>query len=265
MLERPTARVFTFFSVLSEAEKGAMLINLTAALAADDNHVLLVDAGMAPSGVWSRFSGGTVATLLDVARQERRLDEAVRLLPEGFALVRLSRQNVATATHAQALCLAQIFDALAAESDITLVNGELGADESLPVPAMEIGEIVVHMSTHPTSIKAAYVLLKELSDRLGRRPFNLLVSGGAQAEAQIVFSNMAQTAHRYLAAQLNFMGSIPSDQNIRRAYGQGRTVLKAFPLADASLAFQRLSGQFSLSHFTKRTYGMATDDAHLGV
>jgi len=33
MLERPIPRVFSFFSVLPDAEKGAMLVNLAASLA----------------------------------------------------------------------------------------------------------------------------------------------------------------------------------------------------------------------------------------
>lgn len=265
MLERPAPRVFTFFSVLSDEEKGAMLINLAASLAVSDQNALLIDACMTPSVILSRFGGASGPTLLDVARQERGLDEAVRIVPEGFALARLSRKNVSAATHPQASRLAQIFDTLTEESDITLVNGELGDDDVLPVPGMEMGEIVVHMSTSPSSIKAAYVLLKSLSDKLGRRPFNLLVSGGAEADAQMVFANMAQAANRYLAAQLHFMGSIPADEHIRRASGQGRTVLEAFPLAGATLAFKRIANQFSLGNFTKTTCGMATDGASLGI
>lgn len=265
MLERPTPRVFTFFSVLPDEEKGAMLINLAASLAVTDHNALLIDACMTPSVILSRFGGVSAATLLDVARQERGLDEAVRIVPEGFALARLSRKNVAAATHPQASRLAQIFDTLTEESDITLVNGEFSEGDVMPVPGMEMGEIVVHMSTSPSSIKAAYVLLKSLSDKLGRRPFNLLVSGGAEADAQMVFANMAQAANRYLAAQLHFMGSIPADEHIRRASGQGRTVLDAFPLAGATLAFKRLADQFSLTNFTRSTYGMATDGASLGI
>ena len=265
MLERPVPRVFTFFSVLPDDEKGAMLINLAASLAASECNALLVDACMTPSSVLSRFGGFPVATLLDVAIKDRHLDEALRLVPEGFALTRLSRKNVSTVAHPQASLLAQIFDKLASDNDITLVNAELGEDDSLPVPAMEMGEIVVHMSTNPASIKSADVLLKDLSDRLGRRPFSLLVSGSSDAEAQMVFSNMAQTANRYLAAQLNFMGSIPADGHIRRASGQGRTVLEAFPLTGAALAFRRLASQFSISTLAKGTYGMAIDGASLGV
>lgn len=265
MLERPAPRVFTFFSVLPDDEKGAMLINLAASLAASEFNALLVDACMTPSSVLSRFGGFPVATLLDVANKDRHLDEALRLVPEGFALTRLSRKNVSTVAHPQASQLAQIFDKLTSDTDVTLVNAELREYGSLPVPAMEMGEIVVHMSTNPASIKSAYVLLKDLTDRLGRRSFSLLVSGSSDAEAQMVFANMSQAANRYLAAQLSFMGSIPADEHIHRASGQGRTVLEAFPLTGAALAFRRLASQFSLSTITKGTYGMAIDGASLGV
>jgi len=266
MLERPTPSVFSFFSVLPDAEKDAMLINLAASLAAHDCSVLLVDACMTPSSVLSRFGGRAVASLLDVACQERVLDEALRRVPEGFVLARLSHKSVSVATHLQASRLAEIFDVLTDESDVTLVNGELNEDKSLPVPGMEMGgEIVVHMSTSLGSIKAAYALIKSLNDRLGRRPFSLLVTGGSDAEAKMVFANMAQVANRYLAVQLNFLGAIPADEHIRRASGQGRTVLEAFPLTGAAIAFKRLARQFSLLHLTKGTYGMATDSVGLGA
>lgn len=261
MLERPTPSVFNFFSALPGDEKGAILINLAASLAARGCRVLLVDACMTPSGVLSRFGGSAVASLLDVARRECVLDEAVRLAPEGFTLARLTRRNISATTHAQASRLAEIFDVLTAKSDITLVNGELNEDGALPVPGMEMGEIVVHMSPGPDSVKAAYALIKNLNDRLGRRPFSLLVTGGPDAEAEAVFAHMAQATNRYLAVQLNFLGAIPADERIRRASGQGRTVLEAFPLTAAAMAFKRLAGQFSLLHRTRGGCGMATDSA----
>jgi hypothetical protein len=71
----------------------------------------------------------------------------------------------ASATDPQAGRLAEIFDSLIEQAEITLVNGVLARDLSLPVPTMEMGEIVIQVSTTASSIKAAYVLLKSLSDR----------------------------------------------------------------------------------------------------
>ncbi|MBB5392902.1 flagellar biosynthesis protein FlhG [Herbaspirillum sp. SJZ130] len=266
MLERPVPRLFTFLSVLGEEEKSAMLINLAASLSQAGHQVLLVDGGVASSGLLTRIGlRHDVATLQEVARMERPLHEAVRLLPEGFSMARIARRAVPAAGHPQAGRLVSIFDTLIEQAEITLVNGVLAEDDSFPVSTMEMGEIVIQLSTSASSIKAAYVLLKSLTDRIGRRPFSLIINDATEAEAQTVYANMAQAASRYLAAQLNFLGSVPADDHIRRACGQGRAVMDVFPFAGASIAFHRLAKQLAGQDAAKSAYGMATDGASLGV
>jgi flagellar biosynthesis protein FlhG len=58
---------------------------------------------------------------------------------------------------------------------------------------------------------------------------------------------MAQAANRYLAVKLGSMGSVPADDHLKRAMHLGRSVVDAFPLAGASVAFRRLAGRFVLS------------------
>lgn len=266
MLERPVPRLFTFFSVLSEEEKSAMLINLATSLSQANQRVLVVDGGVASAGLLTRIGlRHDVATLQEVARGEREMIEAVRMLPEGFSMARIARRAVPESSHVQAGRLAEIFDSLIGQSQITLVNGVLAEDQSMPVATMEMGEIIIQVSTTAASIKAAYVLLKSLSDKLGRRPFGLVVSDATEAEAQMVYANMAQAASRYLAAQLNFIGSIPVDDHIRRACGQGRAVMDVFPFAISTIAFHRMAKRFCQPRETQATFRMATDGESLGV
>jgi flagellar biosynthesis protein FlhG len=266
MLERPVPRLFTFFSVLTEEEKSAMLINLAASLSQSTSNVLLIDGAVSTSGLLTRIGlRHDLATLQEVARKERHLHEAMRLLPEGFSIARIARRSLPSASHHQAGSLAEVFDTMIEQADLSLVNGVLSDDQSLPVPSMEMGEIVIQVSASASSIKAAYVLLKTLSDRLGRRPFSLIVNDATEAEAQTVYANMAQAASRYLAAQLNYLGSIPADDHIRRASGQGRAVMDVFPFSSASIAFHRLAKRFAGTKLTNGAFGLATDGASLGV
>jgi flagellar biosynthesis protein FlhG len=263
MLERPKPRLFTFLSVLPAAEKQAMLFNLGASLREVASHVLLLDAGGAGSNdFYNKLLHPRMATLLDVARQERTLDDVIQPLPQGIGLALLSRKESPEVLKEHAVRISTAFDSLAAQADIVMFNGELDTDDAFPIAAMDRGDIVIQVSTNSNSIKSAYILLKRLSDKLGRRRFSLLLNGGSEQEAQMVYDNIAQAASRYMAIQLDFLGAVPADEHLARAAGQGRTVIDAFPLASASLAFKRIAGHFLTP---AGAYGIPSGGIHLGV
>jgi flagellar biosynthesis protein FlhG len=262
MLERPKPRLFTFLSVMPEWDTRTVLFNLGASLRGTGSQVLLVDASAGSSDCYAKLLHARTATLLDVARRERTLDDVIQVLPQGIGLALLSRDKQPDALRVHAASIADAFDMLAAQADIVLLNGILDADDAFPIAAMESGEIVIQVSTNSISIKSAYVLLKRLSDKLGRRRFSLLVTGGAEKEAQMVYDNIAQAASRYMATPLDFLGAVPVDEHLTRATGQGRTVIDAFPLASASLAFKHIAGRFLTP---PGAYGMPSGGIHLGA
>jgi flagellar biosynthesis protein FlhG len=262
MLERPRPGLFTFLSVLPESEKQAMLFNLGASLRGAGSQVLLLNTVAGANDRYARLLHPDMATLLDVARGEGSIDSAVQALPQGMGLALLSRHSEPGAVRKYATQIAAAFDRLTAQADMVLLSGALDAEEAFPIAAMEAGEIVIQVSAAPASIKAAYLLLKRLSDKLGRRRFGLLVTGSPEKEAHTVYDNIAQAASRYMATQLDFFGSVPADEHLVRATGQGRTVIDAFPLASASQAFNRIAGQFLTPD---GAYGMSSGSAHLGV
>lgn len=252
MLAGPKPRIFTFLSAASVAEKSAMLVNLGASLATDDNHVVLLDACNSANGIIHRMDEdtNTRATLLDVARQQRALNQVVRTMPQGFSLAALTRGSVRSATQYdadQVRRLANIFALLASQTDVLIVDAELNDDDHFSFPIIANSEIVVQVAPGAASIKNAYTLIKRLNEQLGRRPFGILVSGSDEQAAQKIYQNMAKTASRYLAIQLRYVGAIPADEYTTRAARLGRAVTDAFPLAVASVAFRNLAQHFSLS------------------
>jgi flagellar biosynthesis protein FlhG len=267
MLAAPKPRVFTFLSATSDDEKSAMMVNLAASLGKAGNQVALVDARSGARGVAACLNEPLHATLLDVARQESALEDAVRALPQGFGLATLARENWrgAALNKPQMRRLGNIFGLLANQVDVLLVDGELDGEDAFPIPAMAGGDIVVQVSSSAGSIKAAYSIVKRLNAQLGRRPFGILVTGASEAEAQVVYNNMAKASNRYLAVQLNSFGSIPADEHVRRATRLGRSVIDAFPLAGASVAFRRLAGQVVASDMTSGLRNMVSAGANMVI
>jgi len=245
MLAGPTPRIVTFLSASPQDDKGAMLVNLAASLARAGDDVLVVDACASAHGVASRLGMDGGASLLEVARQECALNQVVHQAPQGFSVASMTRGTPRTGPD-ETRRLAKAFDILVKQSGITLVDGEFDG-EAFPVPVMASSEIVVQVSGSPASIKAAYAMIKRLNMELGRRPFGIIVTGTSEAEAKVVYDNMAQAASRYLAVNLVSMGFVPADEYLQRAARLGRAVVDAFPLAGASVAFRQLAGRFALS------------------
>ncbi|WP_136416150.1 MULTISPECIES: MinD/ParA family protein [Oxalobacteraceae] len=248
MLAGPKPRVFTFLSAASSEEKGAMLVNLGASLGQAGRDVLLLDACLGQDGIATRLKATRGASLMQVARNERSLDDVIQLMPQGFGVAALSRgPSRMEKDSEQARRLEDAFGVLAKRADIMVVDAELDKEDNFAIPALTSSEIVVQVSNNPASIKNAYAIIKRVNGRLGRRPFSLLVTGASEKEAQVVFENMAQVAKRYLAVKLNSMGSVPADEHLKRAMHLGRAVVDAFPLAGASVAFRKLAGRVVLS------------------
>jgi flagellar biosynthesis protein FlhG len=226
-----------------------MLVNLGASLSQAGRDVLLVDACVESEGIAMRLDAMRSASLLQVALNERPLEDAVQPMPQGFGIAAMMRGGQRRAVNNQdhMQLVEATFNVLAARTDIVMVDAELGKDDGFPLEALADSEIVVQVANSPESIKSAYTIIKRVAGQLGRRPFSILVTGASEKEAQVVFQNMAQAANRYLAVKINSMGSVPADDHLKRAMRLGRAVVDAFPLAGASVAFRRLAGRFVLS------------------
>ena len=264
MLAGPKPRIVTFLSATPEDDKGAMLVNLGASLARAGSDVLIVDACEHEYGVAQRLGVDRGGSLLQVARQECALNQVIHQAPQGFQVASMVRRAGGRGEQMRqddTRRLAKTFDVLVKQAGIVIVDGEFSDDDTFPLPIMDNSEIVVQVSASAASITSAYALVKRLSQQLGRRPFGILVTGASEAEAKVVYDNMATAATRYLAVPLSSMGSVPADEYLQRAARLGRAVVDAFPLAGASVAFRRLAGRFDIPRGNQAAGG----SAHFGL
>lgn len=250
MLAESQPRIFTFLSATSSQEKSTMLVNLAASLTHVGRSVLVLDASMSHHGVSEHLALMPPATLSQVARREKTLNDAILMTKQGFSLSVLATsgdrktitQNPKIAQRAEVT-----LEAISKQADVLIVDATLDENDSLPLVCLAEGEVVVQVSDSAVSIKAAYSIIKRLNAQLGRRPFSILVTGTTEARAQMVYQNMAKVASRYLAVPLTSIGHVPQDEHMARAARLGRTVIDAFPLAGASLAFRKLADSFACS------------------
>jgi flagellar biosynthesis protein FlhG len=249
LLETPHSRVVTVLSALPEDEKSGMLANLGVSLARQGKNVLMVDARASGDSIGAWLNADFECTLLDVARQQRTMQDAIKIVSKGLSVTALSRYmpvSAGTATE-NSRRLSRAFDVAANRADLVLVDCDIDMNDAFPMASLDESDVVIQVSAHPDAIKAAYGLIKRLNARLGRRSYGIVVTGAGEAEAQLVYANMAKAASRYLAVPLHLVGHVPEDEHVRKAARLGRAVIDAFPLARASLAFSRLAEQVALS------------------
>lgn len=247
LLARPKPRVVSFLSTLSDEDKSALLFNLSACLVRTGSSVVSLNARMPGRGMSKRLHTRGEASLAGVAKQTCTLHDALSPIAQGLVMVNLYPSGKAFGgfeTHVYNR-INQTCCALAAQNDFLLIDAELDHNDNFPVPIIDSGDIVVQLSASPASIKMAYATIKRLSSRLGRRPFSVIISDCTEDEARQVFRNLSLAASKYLALPLRSLGFVPEDDHVKRASDLGRSVIDAFPLAGASVAFRRLAGHFT--------------------
>jgi flagellar biosynthesis protein FlhG len=243
LLEVPKLKVYSFLSVLSDSEKNSMLINLSDCIARRGQKIILVDAKSSSTSIGAWLNVKSDHTLLDVARQQRTMETVVREVNDGFSVAMVSKFQGGL-HHLPSNCLRELsktFDLALSHSDVALVDAEIDEHDCFQLASLDESELVIQLSTETDTIKAAYGLIKRLNNRLGRRQYDILVSGSDVEQAHLVFENLARTASRYLAVQLRFFGFVPEDSYLKRATQMGRSVLDAFPKALSSIAFSSLA------------------------
>ena len=268
MLAVPKPRVFTFLSALKEEDKSTMLVNLGISLARQGQQTMMLDARSSGNSVGAWLNAQNNKTLLDVARQQRTMQDAIKIVSSGLSVTMLSREAnmLSGLTPEVSRQLSRVFDIVTHRSDLVLVDSNIDSHDAFPLAALDSSEVVIQVSSDPAAIKNAYGLIKRMSSRLGRRSFSILVSGVSEKEATLIYTNMAQAASRYLAVPLNYIGYVPEDDHVRKAASMGQSVIDAFPRARASVAFSRLAAQLVNSAWSVMSFeGVPERGVGLGI
>jgi flagellar biosynthesis protein FlhG len=252
IMAAPKPRVVSVISAAITHDQPRMMTNLAASIFGQGSDVLLVHASQDSREV--KYGVDKTPSLFDVAfdidNETFSLSDGIISTNHGFNVAKLMQKNqfnisIDSDESEQAN---QLFDELAHQYEIVLVDATLNKDNLLPLQILNNGEIIIQLTRLPESITNAYTLIKQICSELGRRPFGIIVDNATDAQAQIVFRNISEVARRFMQIELEFFGSIPADDHLSRAAKLGRSVIDAFPLASASTAFKKIAQRLDYKH-----------------
>lgn len=241
IMAAPAPRIVSIISAAPNHDTSRLMTNLAASMHRQGSNTLVVHASKESSETF--YGINQLTTLVDVAQQKSMLAKAILPSTHGFSIAKLTQKSQLETTLTEQLnqSLGLIFNQLAREHDIVLVDATLNKNNALPIECLNNGEILIQLTRQADSIKEAYVLIKKLYSQLGSRSFGIIVDDANEQQAEIVFNNISSVSKRYMQLDLAFFGAIPNDEYAHRASQLGRSVVDAFPLAVASTAFNKMA------------------------
>ncbi len=226
--------------------KTTVSANLAVALAERGREVLVLDADLGLANIDVLLGLQPRWNLSHVLAGERTLDEVLVPGPRGIRIVPASsgvRQmaNLGTLEHGG---LIRAFGDLPGRVDWLVVDTAAGIHDSVLTFAAAAHHALVVVCDEPASLTDAYALIKVLSRERGLARFKVVASQTrSPGEGRELYQKLVRVCDRFLDVTLEFAGSVPHDEFVRRAIQRQAAVVEAYPGCIASQAFKNLAAR----------------------
>ena len=224
--------------------KTTVSANLAVALAAQGRDVMLVDADFGMANVDVVLGLHTRFHLGHVVRGECTLEEAIVTGPHGLQIVPSASgiKRMANLSEAEQAGIIRAFSDLYHRVGTLVVDTAAGLHESVLTFSQAAHHVVVVVCDEPASITDAYALIKVLSREHGVQRFQILASQTRRSgEGPDLFQKISKVCDRFLNVHLEFAGSVPFDDYLRRAVQRQTAVVEAYPASISSVALKNLA------------------------
>jgi flagellar biosynthesis protein FlhG len=224
--------------------KTSVSINLAVALAGIGRRVALLDADLGLANIDVLLGLNAKHNLEDVLSGQCSLRDIMLTGPGGIRIIPASSgtQHMAQLGPLEHAGLIHAFSEISDQIDVLLIDTAAGIADSVVNFVRAAQEALVVVCDEPSSITDAYALIKLLNRDYGLARFRVLANMTRTAqEGQNLFNKLTQVSDRFLDATLQFVGSVPFDDTMRKAIQRQRAVVEMAPRSKAALAFAALA------------------------
>lgn len=240
---RPT-RVLAVTSGKGGVGKTNVVANLAFSLTTLGKKVLVVDADLGLANLDILLGLTPKYTIEHLFLGSKSLREIMINGPGGMTILPGSSgvQQLTELSAEQKLAFLTEIDSLEGPVDVMLIDTAAGISSNVIYFVLAAQEIIVVTCPEPPAITDAYALMKILVREHGHRSFQLLVNSATTAqEGEEVFQRLNRATQQFLDISLHSLGWIPHDAYVPKAVKQQKTVVEAYPNAQASRAFLKLA------------------------
>ncbi|WP_028117902.1 MinD/ParA family protein [Ferrimonas senticii] len=241
-----TTRVVAVTGGKGGVGKTNVSINTAAAMAAQGQRVLLLDADLGLANVDVLLGVRARRNLSHVLAGECTLEQVIIEAAENLYVIPAASgtQEMVALTAAQHAALIQAFSELDRQFDCLIVDTAAGISDMVMSFARASQEVLVVVCDEPTSITDAYALIKLLSREHGVFRFRIVANMvRSLREGMELFAKLSKVTDRFLDVALELVATIPFDENVRKAVRQQKVLLEAYPRSPAAIAYQGLANK----------------------
>lgn len=221
-------------------------VNLSLALGEVGRRTVLMDADLGLANVDVLLGLKPKKNIADVLAGECGLKDVMLDVNENVRIVPAcsgTQEMTALSVHEHAE-LVYAFNEVADDIDVLIVDTAAGISESVVSFVRAAQEVLVVVCDEPTSITDAYALIKLLNRDYKMTRFRVLANMvTTDNEGRNMFNKLLTVTDRFLDVTLQYVGSIPYDENVRKAVQKQTPVLKAFPKTKSALAYRQLAAK----------------------
>jgi flagellar biosynthesis protein FlhG len=218
--------------------------NLGVALQELGRRVMLLDADMGLANLDVVLGLHAKLNLSHVMQGESSLEDIIVTGPKGMKVVPGASgiQRMAEMSPAENAGLIHAFSEVANDIDVLLIDTAAGISDLVISFSRAAQEQIVVVCDEPASITDAYAIIKLLNREHGISRFRILANMVKSVqEGRDLYNKMCRVTDQYLDVMLSYMGSIPYDEQLRKAVRSQKPVVEAFPRSRVAQAFKNLA------------------------
>ncbi|HAQ50830.1 MAG TPA: cobyrinic acid a,c-diamide synthase [Gammaproteobacteria bacterium] len=238
--------------------KTNVTVNLGVSLASQGKQVMILDADLSLANIDVMLGIHPQYNLQHVLEGEKTLQEIIVEGPAGVKIIPASSgiQKMAELSTLEHAGMIQAFSELDQYIDVLLIDSAAGIADSVISFTRAAQEVVIVVCDEPASITDAYALIKLLSRDYGLINFHIIANMSRNIqEGRELFNKIAMVCDKFLEVQLDFMGIVPFDDDLRKAVKKQRAVVDYLPQSKSSTAFTHLSKKVIHWPIQKRPQG----------
>jgi len=219
-------------------------VNLGVAMAELGRRVMLLDADLGLANIDVILGLHASRNLSHVMSGECSLEEIMVTGPRGMKVIpgASGMQHMAELSPAEHAGLIHAFSEVANDVDVLLIDTAAGISDLVVSFSRAAQEQIVVVCDEPASITDAYAIIKLLNREYGVSRFRILANMVKTVqEGRDLYNKMCRVTDQYLDVMLSYMGSIPYDEQLRKAVKSQKPVVEAYPRSRVAQAFKNLA------------------------